>query len=68
MAYATREEALLDMKDYCARMRLKATHLPCGERVECFRYGRCSRVPKDAPQVEETWGKRLFRWGFRSFS
>ena len=36
-----------NLLDYCPRMHLKALHLPCGKRGECFG-GNCSRLPKGA--------------------
>lgn len=33
--------------EYCPRMHLRALHLPCGKRGECFG-GDCPRLPKGA--------------------
>lgn len=36
-----------DLLEYCPRMHLRALHLPCGKRGECFG-GNCPRLPKGA--------------------
>lgn len=36
-----------NLLEYCPRMHLRAVHLPCGTRGECFG-GNCPRLPKDA--------------------
>ena len=35
----------------CVRIRVKAAHLPCGERWECFEPERCPLVPKDKEEI-----------------
>lgn len=36
-----------NLLDYCPRMHLRAVHLPCGTRGECFG-GNCPKLPKNA--------------------
>lgn len=37
--------ALKKKAKYCARMKLRATSLPCGKRKECFEDGLCENIP-----------------------
>lgn len=36
-----------NLLEYCSRMHLRAVHLPCGTRGECFG-GNCPKLPKNA--------------------
>lgn len=35
------------LTEFCKRMNVKATSLPCGKNPKCFEPTRCKRVPKD---------------------
>lgn len=37
---------------HCSRMKLDALHLPCGDRAECWRNGKCVQVPDGKECVE----------------
>ncbi|MDR3320710.1 MAG: hypothetical protein LBS77_07420 [Desulfovibrio sp.] len=51
MAEYKKEKALAGLRE-CSRMRLKATLLPCGKRLECF-MPRCPKLPARAKAPAE---------------
>lgn len=58
-------ESLRAKAQYCDRLSLTATHLPCGMRGECFKPRRCDRCPGDA--TPENAIKGYSHWNRGSF-
>lgn len=50
--YPAKKKKSVEPTEYCERMKLKATKLPCGDQYKCWHPRKCERVPISKKRID----------------